>query len=119
MSLADAIEQVCDQKAQLRQITRRNLEIKRNCELSNQGRLLDIQQLEPEATWVRRLRLSQSEQLRNLYADLVKMARPLPNPPKLDKDRCLARILKFCLFLSGAKSVSPKSLERAFAEFKD
>ena len=47
------------------------------------------------------------------------MARPIPRPPKLDEDRCLARVLKFCLCLSNQKSVSPKTLERAFAEFKD
>ena len=39
--------------------------------------------------------------------------------PKLDQDRCLARVLKFCLFTTGQKSVSPKSLERALQEFKD
>ena len=59
--MAESIDLVCDKESQLKQITRRNLDIKRNYELTNQGRLLDIQQLEPEATWVRRLRLSQSE----------------------------------------------------------
>ena len=93
--------------------------IKKQYELTNQGRLLDIQQLEPEATWIKRMRLSESEQLRNLHQELLKLTRPFPRLTKLDPDRCLARILKFCLFISQVKSVSPKSLERAFAEFKE
>lgn len=31
----------------------------------------------------------------------------------------MARILKFCLFKGGLKSVSPKSIERAYLEFTD
>lgn len=47
------------------------------------------------------------------------MAKPISNPPKLDEDKCLARILKFCLFIFDKKSVSHKSLEHSFAEFKE
>ena len=108
-----------DKDAQLRQISRRNLDIKRNYELSKQGGLLDIQALEPEATWVRRMRLSQSEQLRGLYTELLNKTRHFPKPPKLDRDRCLARVIKFCLAIANDKSVSQKSLERDFAEFKE
>ena len=65
------------------------------------------------------MRLSQSEQLRGLHAELLKTTKALPKPPKLDEDRCLARVLKFCIYLSTNKSVHPSSLERAFAEFKE
>ena len=65
------------------------------------------------------MRLSQSEQLRNIHTELVRLARPFPNPPKLDQDRCLARVLKFSLCIASQKGVSPKSLERSLQEFKD
>ena len=118
LTLSQSIDQVCDKEAQLKQISRRNMELKRQYEMSQQGVILDISALEPEATWVRRMRLSESEQLRNLHAELVSRTLSLSMPPKLDRDRCLARVLKFCLFLSQQIAVSPKSLERPYADFK-
>lgn len=78
-----------------------------------------MQALEPEATWVRRMRLSVSGQLRDLHAELTRATRVFERPTKLDQDRCLALVLKFCLFMTDKKSVSPKSLERSYQEFKD
>ena len=118
-SMREIVESICDKDVQLKATIRRNMELKRQLDLSKQGRVLDVQALEPEFTLIKRLRLSESEQLRNLHAEFLRMTRPFPNPPKLDQDRCLARFLRFCLCIGQEKSVSAKSLERSLQEFKD
>jgi len=91
--LSEAIDQVCDREAQLKQITKRNIEVKRRFALSKQGRLLDVQALEPEATWVKRMRLSQSEQLRALHGELMRHARSLAK--STDPAALLTELTKF------------------------
>ena len=98
----------------------RNIELKKQHELSKQGVVVDVLSYEPEATLMHTMSLSKKEQFRDMYKELLAQCRPFDNPKEhLAKHVFVARILKFCLFKSGLMKVSPKSLERAYLEFTD
>jgi hypothetical protein len=56
-----------DSASQLKLLAKRNLEIKRDFELSKQGIVVDSCYFEPETTYMKRCRLSKEPPLRHLY----------------------------------------------------
>lgn len=100
-------------------MSKRNLEIKKMHEMSLQGIVLDPSNFEPEVTLVQRCRLSTNEQLRHQYEELALQARPLTvRHERTSTDLTLGRVLKFCLFYTNVKKVSPPQLDKDFYQFK-
>lgn len=88
--------------------------------MSLQGTVIDPANYEPEITLVFRLRMSTNYQLRNQYEELRRQAKPISvRHERVSQDLILGRILKFCLFLSNLKKVSPTSLDKDYFNFKE
>ena len=61
-----------DHASQLKLVSKRNIEIKRDFELSKEGIIVDAARFEPEASLLKMCRLSTNTNFANLYEDFKK-----------------------------------------------
>jgi hypothetical protein len=106
-----------DQASQLKLVAKRNIEIKRDFELSKEGIIVDAARFEPEASLLKKCRLSTNTNFANLYEDFKKQTQKF-TALRMTDDANLARHWKYLNADSGDGKLH-KSLDKDFYMWKE
>ena len=111
-----ACKTVSDSAEQLKLITKSNLDVKRSFQLSKEGIVVDPCYFEPEATLLRRARLSEEATLRRLFEQFEKVCHRLKSK-RMKPEANLARHWKY---INNELRINklPTALDKDFYEWK-